>query len=189
VREHSKSAVSTAVHLAIAFAASLALAAPAAAAWQTRDFESPLGDRASGIGTAAEGESGFVLIIGCDGERGDRWRGVAVLHPPTSAPVELADPVPGPVRRQKVRVALGGGPPAEDSFQIAKTAAGGQILWVPEPSKFVARLLAEEKKAPGSSLAIQLRRADGKPLDLSFSLAGVNEQFAKLSPRCRDWQP
>jgi hypothetical protein len=189
VRRPNRLGGSITAAIASGMVAWLAIAPVARAAWQSRGFDSPLGDKATGIAVVAEGSPDFALTIGCDGERGDRWRGAALLRSPSAPPLDLENPVPGPVRRQRVRVALGDGPAVEDSFQIAKTAVGGTILWVPEPSKFTARLLAEEKKAPGAALRIELRRKDGQPLQLVFPLAGVGAEFAKLSPRCRDWQP
>lgn len=165
-----------------------AIAAAAEASWARRDFESPLGDRASGIAVAAEQEPGFSLVIGCDGERGDRWRGVAIIQQP-GGKRELEEPVGGPTPRARVNVALGDGPQVSDTFEIRRNPAGAQVLWIPEPSKFVRRLLDEEKRTPASGLRVKLFLASGKPLELRFPLAGIEVQFADLSERCRDWQP
>ncbi|HZR82766.1 MAG TPA: hypothetical protein VFD92_16850 [Candidatus Binatia bacterium] len=174
---------------AFAVAAWWGLAPPAAhAAWQSREFESPLGDRATGIAVAADNDPDFVLLIGCDGERGDRWRGATILQSPASK-VRLENPAPGPVLRQRVRVALGDAPPVSDTLETRKAPRGGRLYWAPQPSKFAARLLAAEKDHPDSALRVQFKLASGKPLELRFPLAGLGAEFGDLSKRCRDWQP
>src|SRR5438046_6147448 len=71
--------------VATALVVTLVLAAPAAASgWEMLQFDSPLGDRAIGLVVPAQNAAGVFLAIGCDGVRGDRWRGVLVFQDPGS---------------------------------------------------------------------------------------------------------
>jgi hypothetical protein len=169
---------------------SLSLGVPAAgAAWEPRDFESPTGDRAQGIAEPAAGGVPFVLIVGCDGERGDRWRGVTVVQPPTAATaLRLEEPKPGPRPRQRVRVSIGSAAPIDDTFEIGRPPTGARLYWVPQASPFVADMLAAEKASASSQVRVEFRLADGKPIAAEFPLAGFGAAFATLAKRCHDWQ-
>lgn len=165
------------------------VAAVRAAGWEQRDFESPLGDRVMGIATAASNEPDFTLAVGCDGDRGDRWRGVAVLEA-SGSPRVLESPVPGPVKRQRVRVAFDDATPVQDTFQIRRSPRGETILWIPEPSRFLRALLDHEKQNSASSLHVVLfLKPKGKSINLKFPLDGLGAAFSPLSRRCRDWEP
>lgn len=159
-----------------------------ASGWEQRAFESPVGDKLVGLGVESSNEPDFVLAIACDGERGDRWRGVAVLQRPANRR-QLENPVKGMTKRQRVDVSLDGGRAVSDTFEIGGSPRGGTVLWAPEPSKFARQLLDAEKTSPKASLTVTVYLANKKPLPITFPLAGLNADFPGLSKRCRNWQP
>src|SRR5262245_22673123 len=108
------------VVMAAALAAAMASAGAAAAApWEMRDFETPLGDRGVALCTPAERVRDVRLAIGCDGERGDRWRGVAVVEEPESRA--------GLGMSSDVRVRFGE-TSARDIWKVRTTAAGRRVF-------------------------------------------------------------
>jgi hypothetical protein len=175
--------------IAVAIAMSLVAGAESAAAWQARDFESPTGDRARGIAQPADGGTDFALVVGCDGERGDRWRGVTIVQAPEAQPPRLEDPVPGPRPRQRVKITVGSQPTVSDTLELAKPPTGARLYWFPEPSVFVGHMLDAAKSDPAAVVRVDLGLAGGGALELRFPLAGFTDAFASLSKSCRDWQP
>ena len=150
-----------------------------AAGWETREFQSPMGDRSTGIVVGAENQPDLLLGIGCDAETGKHWRGAAVLQEPQSK-LKLADD-------RHVRVGFGDTVQAT-TWLAKKTPAGKRIYWAPEATKFVERLLSEEKSSAQPTLSFEVRDSRGKPVALRFPLAGLAAEVKVLSERCAGWE-
>ena len=143
-----------------------------------RDFETPLGDRGVALFTPAKRLPDVRLAIGCDGDRGDRWRGVAVVEEPDSR-VGLG--MSGDVR---VRF---GETSARDHWSVRTTAAGRRVYESPEATKLARRLLSEEAKSPNAELTVEIHGVNGRPVPVTFALAGLGAKIDALAKRCADW--
>jgi hypothetical protein len=157
----------------------LTVAAASAAGWEAREFVSPLGDRSTGIVVEAENEPDMLLGIGCDAETGVHWRGVAVLQAPKSK-LKLSDD-----RRVRLRF---GDATQSTTWLAKKTPAGKRAYWAPEATKFVERLLSEEKDSPQASLRFEVRDVRGKAVEFQFPLAGLGAEVKILKERCKGWE-
>ncbi len=166
--------------IAAALAAGMASADLAAAAgWELRDFETPLGDKGVALSTAARGRSDVRLVLGCDGETGTRWRGVAVVEEPDSRA--------GLGMNGDVRIRFGE-TSARDVWSVRTTAAGRRVFESPESTKLARRLLAEEAKSPDAAVTIEIHGVAGKPVPVTFALAGLGAKVDALAKRCADWE-
>jgi hypothetical protein len=166
--------------IAAALAAGMASADLAAAAgWEMRDFETPLGDRGVALFVVAKRLPAVRLAIGCDGDRGDRWRGVAVVEEPDS---KVGLGMSGDVR---VRF---GETSARDNWSVRTTAAGRRVYESPAATKLARRLLSEEAKSPEPQVTIEIHGTGGHPIPLTFALAGLGAKIEVLSKRCADWE-
>jgi len=150
----------------------------AAAGWEMRDFETPLGDRGVALFTPAERVRDVRLAIGCDGDRGDRWRGVAIVEEPDSRA--------GLGMSGDVRVRLGE-TSTRDTWNVRTTAAGRRVFESPESTKLVRRLLSEEAKSPDAKITIEIHGVAGRPVPTTFALAGLGAKIDALAKRCADW--
>jgi hypothetical protein len=169
-------------HLAmitIALAIIMAAGIPAqAAGWEMRDFETPLGDRGVALLVQAQRLPDVHLGIGCDGDTGTRWRGVAVIEEPNSR-VGLG--MSGDVRIRFGEIS------ARDLWSVRTTATGRRVYTAAESTKLARRLLSEEAKSPAAQVSIEIPGIAGKPVPLTFPLAGLAASIDKLTARCADW--
>lgn len=149
-----------------------------AAAWDLREIETPLGDKAVAIGVASTKFSDVRLVIGCDGDTGTRWRGVAVIEAPESrAGLGMAGDV-------RIRF---GEQVARDRWAVKVSPGEHRIFESPESTKFARRLLREEATSPTAQVTIEIHGINGKPVPLTFPLAGLGAKIGKLAERCADW--
>lgn len=167
------------VVIATALVISMATVGPArAAGWEMRDFESPLGDKGVALMVQAKGRPDVHLGIGCDGDTGTRWRGVAVIEEPDS---QTGLGMSGDVR---VRF---GETSARDLWSVRITATGRRVFTAAESTKLARRLLREEAAAQSAQVTIEIHGVAGKPVPLTFPLAGLGAKVGKLAARCDDW--
>jgi hypothetical protein len=150
----------------------------AAAGWELRDFETPLGDRGVALSVRSQRFADLRLAIGCDGDRGDRWRGVAVVEEPDS---QVGLGMSGDVRVHF------GEASARDTWSVRTTAAGRRVYESPESTKLARRLLSEEAKSPTAQVTIEIHGVSGHPVPVTFPLAGLGAKIDALSKRCADW--
>lgn len=150
----------------------------AAAGWEMRDYETPLGDRGVALFVVAKRLPDVRLAIGCDGDRGDRWRGVAVIEEPDS---KVGLGMSGDVR---VRF---GETSARDTWSMRTTAAGRRVYESPESTKLARRLLREEAQSPDAQVTIDIHGTGGHPIPVTFALAGLGAKIDALAKRCADW--
>lgn len=149
-----------------------------AAGWEMRDFETPLGDRGVALLVQATRQPEVHLGIGCDGDTGTRWRGVAVIEEPDSR-VGLG--MSGDVRIRFGEIS------ARDLWSTRTTATGRRVYTAAESTKLARRLLSEEAKSPAAQVTIEINGIGGKPVPLTFPLAGLAAKIDQLTTRCADW--
>ncbi|MCC6765295.1 MAG: hypothetical protein IT293_11600 [Deltaproteobacteria bacterium] len=149
-----------------------------AAAWDMREIETPLGDKAVAIGVPSTRFSDVRLVIGCDGDTGARWRGVAVIEAPGSRA--------GLGMSGDVRVRFGDAA-ARDRWSVKVSPTEHRIFESPESTRFARRLLREEAASPTAQVTIEIHGVNGKPVPLTFPLAGLGAKIDKLAARCADW--
>jgi hypothetical protein len=149
-----------------------------AAGWEMRDFETPLGDRGVALLIQAQRLPYVHLGLGCDGDTGTRWRGVAVIEEPDSR-VGLG--MSGDVRVRFGEIS------ARDLWSVRTTATGRRVYTAAESTKLARRLLSEEAKSPDAQVTIEISGIAGKPIPLTFPLAGLAAKIDALSKRCADW--
>lgn len=165
--------------LAAALAFGMAVAGAAfAAAWDLREIESPLGDKAVAIGVPSTRFSDVRLVIGCDGDTGARWRGVAVIEAPGS---RAGLGMSGDVRIRFGEIT------ARDRWTVKVSPTEHRIFESPESTKLARRLLREEAASPSAQVTIEIHGVNGKPVPLTFPLAGLGAKIDKLAARCADW--
>jgi hypothetical protein len=162
---------------ALAFGMATAAAAQAAP-WEMREIETPLGDKAVGISVASTKFPDVRLVIGCDGDSGTRWRGVAVIEAPNS---RAGLGMSGDVRVRFGEVA------ARDRFAVKVSPTEHRIFEAPDSTKLARRLLREEAASPAAQMTVEIPGVNGKPVPLTFPLAGLGARIGKLSERCADW--
>ena len=171
--ERRRAALAAALAFGMATAGS-ALAAP----WDMREIETPLGDKAVAIGVPSTKYPDVRLVIGCDGDTGSRWRGVAVIEPSTS---RAGLGMSGDLRIRFGEVT------ARDRWTVKVSPTELRIFEAPESTKFARRLLREEATAAAAQVTIEIHGVNGKPVPLTFPLAGLGAKIGKLSERCADW--
>jgi len=50
------------------------------------------------------------------------------------------------------------------------------------------RLLAEEAKSPDATVTVEIAGVTGKPVPVTFALAGLGAKADALAKRCADWE-
>ena len=150
-----------------------------AAGWEMHEFESPLGDRGIALRVAAKGRSDVHLAIACDGDTGSRWRGVAVVEEPNSKA--------GLGMNGNVRIIFDE-LTARDVWSVRTTAAERRIFTAADSTRLARRLLSEEAKSPAAQVTIEINGVAGKPVALTFPLAGLGAEIGQLTKRCDDWE-
>lgn len=159
-----------------ALAAGLASVTPAFAAWEMREFERPQAEKAIGLSVAAKGHTDVRLAIGCDAEKGSVWRSVAV--------VEAPDSKAGLGMRGDVGITFGDRT-SRDQWQVGTTESGSRLFMIPDATRFARKLLQEE--AAAGAVSVEIHGVAGKPVPLTFPLAGLAAKIDKLSERCANW--
>jgi hypothetical protein len=150
----------------------------AAAGWEMRDFETPDGDPGHALVVSAARVPGVRLAIGCDGQTGSRWRGLAI--------VEDADRRAGFGMRGDVRIKLGENW-TRDMWAVRTTATERRVFASPEPTRLTRRLLRAEAAAKDATVTIEIHGVGGKPIPVTFPLAGLGAKIETLEKRCDDW--
>jgi hypothetical protein len=155
-------------HCLAALAVSLVIGAAApAAAWQFVAGLNEYGDTATGIVQPAR-DAGAVLAVGCDG---DRWRVVAV-GPPAAGGIKLDDDA-------EVRISFGPDPGVKERWQLHKRGKRRITTYLaPAPSELVRRMLGAADARADAVLRVGVR-SRGKPVVLTFPLAGIREAIRK----------
>lgn len=165
--------------LATAWALAVVYGGPAlAAGWELRDFETPDGEPGHALIVSAQRTPGVRLAIGCDGQTGSRWRGLAV--------VEDADRRAGFGMRGDVRIKLGERW-SRDVWAVRTTASERRVFAAPEPTRLARRMLREEAAAGDATVTIEIHGVGGKPVAVAFPLAGLGAKIETLEQRCDDW--
>ena len=165
--------------LATALALAMASGTQAAAAgWEMHDFETPLGDKGVALRVVSKRFTDVHLAIACDGGTGTRWRGVTVVEEPESKA--------GLGMSGDVRIHFGE-TSARDVWQVRTTVSERRIFMAGESTKFVRRLLRAAAESPTAEVTIDIPGIGGKPVPLSFPLAGLQEKIGTLAARCDDW--
>ena len=150
-----------------------------AAGWEMREFETPDGEKGVALAVVAKRHPDVRLAIGCDGVTGTRWRGVAVVEEPDSRA--------GLGMRGDVRIGFGGAT-SRDLWQVRTTAAERRIFMAAEPTRLGRRLLREEAAAPAGEVTIEIHGVGGKPVPVTFPLAGLRAKVGAIAKRCADWE-
>jgi hypothetical protein len=164
--------------LATALALGMAGSTQAAAGWEMHEFETPLGDKGIALRVAAKRTNDVHLALACDADTGARWRGVAVVEEPDS---QVGLGMSGDVR---VRF---GETSSRDLWQVRTTETGRRIFQAAEATKLVLRMLRAEAASPTAEMTIEIPGVGGKPVPLTFPLAGLKAKVGTLAQRCGDW--
>jgi hypothetical protein len=63
-----------------------------------------------------------------------------------------------------------------------------RIYTAAESTRFARRLLREEAASPASEVTIEIPGIAGKPVALTFPLAGLKAKIGQIAARCGDWE-
>lgn len=164
--------------LAAALAFGMADGGAAFAGWEMHEFETPLGDKGIALRVAAKGRPDVHLAIACDGDTGARWRGVAVVEDPESRA--------GLGMRGDVVIHLGE-LTTRDVWSVRTTTDEHRVFTSPEATRVARRLLRAEAADATSQVTIDIHGVAGKPVALTFPLAGLGAKIGTISAKCADW--
>lgn len=165
--------------IAAALASSMAMTGSAlAAGWVMHEFETPLGDKGTALRVDAKRRSDVHLAIACDGDTGSRWRGVAVVEDPDSG-AQLG-------MRGDVVIRIGD-KTSRDVWSVRTTTDERRIFTAPEATRFARRLLRAEAETPTAEVTIEIHGVGGKPVPLTFPLAGLGAKIDAITAKCGDW--
>jgi hypothetical protein len=148
-------------------------AGTAEAAWEFRDYVTPLGDKGTGLFQAETEGAGVSFFFACDG---DRWR-MAGLLPSGSKPLRM-DPV------GKIRFSYTEGYGPAGVWKPTTLPSGLIAYEVPQPTTFVGNMLTQERKDPDTRIRFELLDTKKKRVKLFFSLRGLGEAI-----REHLWEP
>lgn len=165
--------------IAAALASSMATTGSAlAAGWAMHEFETPLGDKGTALRVDAKRRSDVHLAIACDGDTGTRWRGVAVVEDPDSG-AQLG-------MRGDVVIRIGD-KTTRDVWSVRTTIDERRVFTAPEATRFARRLLRAEADAATPEVTIEIHGVGGRPVPLTFPLAGLGATIDKMTAKCGDW--
>jgi hypothetical protein len=153
--------------IAAALGGTLGISADARA-WEFRDFVSPLGDKGTGISQPDADGVGATFVFACDG---DRWR-IAALMPTREKPLRFAS-------AGKVRFSFDKGLGPAGVWKSSELEGGMRAYEIPQPSTFVAKMVAEEQRSADTVLRIELLDSKKKRHTLHFPLRGLRESIRK----------
>jgi hypothetical protein len=140
----------------------------AGAAWEFRDYVTPLGDKGTGVFESDAEGVGATFVFGCDG---DRWR-VAGLLPTPAKPLRMAS-------GGKIRFSFQEGLGPAGVWKVTRMQDDFVAYEIPQPTTFVAKMVAEERKNPGARLRIELLQRGGKRTKLYYPLKGLTAAIKK----------
>jgi hypothetical protein len=165
--------------IAAALASGMAMTGSAfAAGWAMHEFETPLGDKGKALRVTAKRRPDVHLAIACDGDTGARWRGVAVVEDPNSG-AQLG-------MRGDVVIRIGD-KTSRDVWSVRTTTDERRIFSAPEATRFARRLLRAEADSPTAEVTIEIHGVGGKPVPLTFPLAGLGAAIDRITATCADW--
>lgn len=139
-----------------------------ARAWEFRDFVSPLGDKGTGVFQNDADGVGATFVFSCDG---DRWR-IAGLLPTREKPLRFSS-------TGKVRFSFEKGLGPAGVWKSSEFPDGLRAYEIPQPSAFVQKMVAEERRDPATVLRIELLDSKKKRHKLHFPLRGLRESIRK----------
>lgn len=154
--------------LALSFLGGVLAATPAEAAWQFRDYVTPLGDKGTGLFQEETEGAGATFFFACDG---DRWRMAGVL-PSGPKPLRM-DPV------GKIRFSYTEGYGPAGVWTVARLPNDLVAYEMPQPSEFIRNMVGEERKNPNGRIRFDLLDANKKRTKLFFALNGLGEAIRK----------
>jgi hypothetical protein len=143
-----------------------------------REFETPDGEPGVALIVSANRLPGVRLAIGCDGQTGSRWRGLAVVEDPEHRA--------GFGMRGDVRIRFGESV-TRDMWTVRTTASERRVFAAPEPTRLARRFLREEAASKDATVTIEIHGISGKPVPATFPLAGLGAKIDTLTKRCDDW--
>jgi len=154
----------------VALVAILIAASPslARAAWEFRDYVTPLGDKGTGLFEPDSEGAGATFFFGCDG---DRWRAAGLLPTPEK-PLRMAT-------GGKIRFSFQEGLGPAGVWKVNKVQGGLVAYEIPQPTTFVAKMVQEERKNPEARLRVELLKHDGKRTKLYYPLKGLEQAIKK----------
>ena len=157
----------------LAIVVTLSTCASAEGAWEFRDYVTPLGDKGTGIFQTDADGVGATFFFACDR---DRWRAAGLL------------PTPGkPLRmdaRGKIRFSFTEGFGPAGVWRTSRLPNDLVGYEMPQPTEFVGKMLAEERKNPDATIRFELLDANGKRARLVYSLRGLADAI-----RTHLWEP
>ena len=154
--------------MAAVLVTALGTSTEAFAAWEFRDFVSPLGDKGTGIFQPDSDGVGATFVFACDG---DRWR-IAALMPTREKPLRFAS-------AGKVRFSFDQGMGPAGVWKSTNVEGDLVAYEIPQPSSFVQRMVREEERDPDTVLRIELLDKKSKRQRLHFPLRGLRESIRK----------
>lgn len=165
--------------IAAALAYGMAMTGSAlAAGWSMHEFETPLGDKGKALRVDAKRRSDVHLAIACDGDTGSRWRGVAVVEDPNSG-AQLG-------MRGDVVIRIGD-KTTRDVWSVRTTTDERRIFSAPEATRLARRLLRAETETPAAEVTVEIHGVGGKPVPLTFPLAGLGARIDEITAKCGEW--
>jgi hypothetical protein len=150
-----------------------------AAGWEMHELETPLGDKGVSLRVAAKRYPDVHLAIACDGDTGARWRGVAVVEDPGSRA--------GLGMRGDVALTFGD-LATREVWAVRTTTGEHRVFTAPDAMRIVRRLLRHEAAGAPAEVMIEIHGVGGKPVPLTFPLAGLAAKIDALSAKCGGWQ-
>jgi hypothetical protein len=164
---------------AAVLASGMTLTGPAfAAGWAMHELETPSGEAGAALRVAAKRRPGVHLAIACDAGGGSSWRGVAVVEDPDSG-AALG-------MRGDVVIRLGDRT-SREVWAVRTTTDERRVFTAPDATRFARKLLRAEADAPAAEVTVDIHGVAGKPVPLTFPLAGLGAKIDQIAAKCRDW--
>lgn len=165
--------------MAAALASGSIATAPAfAAGWAMHELETPSGDAGTALRVAAKRRPDVHLAIACDAGTGSSWRGVAVVEDPDSG-AKLG-------MRGDVVIRLGDRTTRE-VWSVRATTDERRVFTAPDATRLARKLLRAEADAPAAEVTIEIHGVEGKPVPLTFPLAGLGATIDQIAAKCGGW--
>lgn len=164
-------------------ATSALAAAPGAAhadAWVPATFVGPTGTTAHGLATAAPGNPGVRLLIGCENGGKGSWRGIALLETAPVAPT----PRDGSGHTEVSTAFFGRA--AVTSRWGSKATPDGLLTWDEASDELRRGMLREDQTRGQATLRVVLRRGE-TTLELAFGVDGLGARSTELAAQCDGW--
>ena len=73
-------------------------------------------------------------------------------------------------------------------WEVKTTSDEHRIFTAPESTRFARRLLRAEAASPETELTVEIHGVAGKPVPVTFPLAGLNAKVGTITKRCADWE-